>query len=140
MTKSGWKGEPRRHSLARKGVKTVLPDGKRFDVSKFVANGKSEYYNSGYLNGSFSAEVNIQDNLKEIKKAFKNDEIGEIVGQIREMQTQYAGDISYDVMYDENDIPNSTRNIKISEYEEWENGFYQGFYDTVKKYLSKKRK
>jgi len=36
---SGWKGESRRHSLARKGVKTVLPDGRRFDVSKFVANG-----------------------------------------------------------------------------------------------------
>ena len=36
---SGWKGESRRHSLARKGVKTVLPDGRRFDVSKFVAKG-----------------------------------------------------------------------------------------------------
>jgi len=36
---SGWKGESRRHSLARKGVKTVLPDGRRFDVSKFVARG-----------------------------------------------------------------------------------------------------
>jgi hypothetical protein len=36
---SGWKNESRRHSLARKGVKTVLPDGRRFDVSKFVANG-----------------------------------------------------------------------------------------------------
>ena len=37
---SGWKGESRRHSLARKGVKTVLPDGRRFDVSKFIASGK----------------------------------------------------------------------------------------------------
>ena len=40
---SGWKGESRRHSLARKGVKTVLPDGRRFDVSKFVANGYTNY-------------------------------------------------------------------------------------------------
>ena len=40
---SGWHGESRRHSLARKGVKTVLPDGRRFDVSKFVANGELIY-------------------------------------------------------------------------------------------------
>jgi len=37
---SGWKGESRRHSLARKGIKTVLPDGRRFDVSKFVSSGQ----------------------------------------------------------------------------------------------------
>ena len=43
---SGWKGESRRHSLARKGVKTVLPDGRRFDVSKFVAQGKHNLYYS----------------------------------------------------------------------------------------------
>ena len=50
MTKkqgSGWKGESRRHSLARKGVKTVLPDGRRFDVSKFVARGNVKYIGTG---------------------------------------------------------------------------------------------
>ena len=35
----GWKGESRRHSLSRKGIKTNLPDGRRFDVSNFVARG-----------------------------------------------------------------------------------------------------
>ena len=37
----GWHGEPRRHGLARKGIKTVLPDGRRLDVSKFVARGSN---------------------------------------------------------------------------------------------------
>lgn len=37
---SGWKNESRRHSLARKGVKTVIDDHKRLAVNKFVANGK----------------------------------------------------------------------------------------------------
>jgi len=35
----GWEGEPRRHMLARMGFKTVLPDGRRLDVSNFVARG-----------------------------------------------------------------------------------------------------
>jgi len=35
-----WKGESRRHSLARKGVKTNIDGGRRFDVSNFVARGK----------------------------------------------------------------------------------------------------
>jgi len=37
--KSGWFGDHRRHVLAGKGVSTVLPDGRRLDVSKFVAGG-----------------------------------------------------------------------------------------------------
>jgi len=45
---SGWKGESRRHSLARKGVKTNLPDGRRFDVSKFVASGIRDYKVGNY--------------------------------------------------------------------------------------------
>jgi len=36
---SGWFGDHRRHVLAGKGVSTVLPDGRRLDVSKFVAGG-----------------------------------------------------------------------------------------------------
>ena len=45
---SGWKGESRRHSLARKGIKTTLPDGRRFDVSKFVAKGEYNYWEQMY--------------------------------------------------------------------------------------------
>jgi len=37
--KSGWFGDHRRHVLAGKGVSTVLPDGRRLDVSRFVAGG-----------------------------------------------------------------------------------------------------
>ena len=36
----GWFGDHRRHVLAGKGVSTVLPDGRRLDVSNFVAGGK----------------------------------------------------------------------------------------------------
>ncbi|MCK4545412.1 hypothetical protein KAU43_07725 [candidate division WOR-3 bacterium] len=38
----GWKGESRRHSLSRKGIKTNLPDGRRFDVSNYVARGRKQ--------------------------------------------------------------------------------------------------
>ena len=40
--KSGWFGDHRRHVLAGKGVSTVLPDGRRLDVSRFVAGGEYE--------------------------------------------------------------------------------------------------
>jgi len=43
MTKKGrrgWFGDHRRHVLAGKGVSTVLPDGRRLDVSRFVAGGE----------------------------------------------------------------------------------------------------
>ena len=33
----GWHGEKRRHQLAGMGVSTVLPDGRRLDVSRYVA-------------------------------------------------------------------------------------------------------
>ena len=43
MTKKGkgkgWHKEPTRHRLAQHGVKTVLPDGRRLSVNKFVAQG-----------------------------------------------------------------------------------------------------
>jgi len=34
-----WKGESRRHSLARKGIKTVIDDSRRLPVNRFVARG-----------------------------------------------------------------------------------------------------
>ena len=36
----GWKGESRRHSLARRGVKTNIDGNKRFAVNNFVAKGQ----------------------------------------------------------------------------------------------------
>jgi len=38
--KSGWHDEPRRHGLARMGIRTVLPDGRRLAVNNFVAGGR----------------------------------------------------------------------------------------------------
>lgn len=67
--RTGWKGESRRHSLARKGIKTNLPDGRRFDVSNFVANGRiihgyniDEIYN-GFISAMLWATIdqNISD-------------------------------------------------------------------------------
>jgi len=44
MTKNkGWHGEPRRHGLAQKGVKTVIDDHRRLAVNHFVSNGISEW-------------------------------------------------------------------------------------------------
>ena len=42
MKPKGWKGESRRHSLARKGIATL--DSKKFNVSKFIAEGKASPY------------------------------------------------------------------------------------------------
>jgi len=38
----GWKGEPRRHGLARRGVKTVINDHHRLAVNNYVARGKDD--------------------------------------------------------------------------------------------------
>jgi len=37
----GWKNESERHSLSAKGISTVLHDGVRLDVNRFVAEGKN---------------------------------------------------------------------------------------------------
>ena len=60
---SGWKGESRRHSLARKGVKTNLPDGRRFDVSKFVANGKQIDWGNPDWKPLRNELIKLEDNL-----------------------------------------------------------------------------
>lgn len=41
----GWKGESRRHSLSRKGIKTNIDQHKRLSVRNFVARGKLEPIN-----------------------------------------------------------------------------------------------
>jgi len=65
----GWHGEPRRHGLARMGVSSVLPDGRRLDVSRFVARG-------GYKVG---VKYNVAGFVKELGGwcwgfAFKDDD------------------------------------------------------------------
>ena len=38
-----WKGESRRHSLARRGVRTVIDDRRRLPVNRYVARGEDRY-------------------------------------------------------------------------------------------------
>ena len=38
----GWKGEPRRHGLARRGVKTVIDKDKRLSVKNYVSRGRKD--------------------------------------------------------------------------------------------------
>jgi len=45
--KSGWFGDHRRHVLAGKGVKTVMPDGRRLPVNNFVAGGGRNHWATG---------------------------------------------------------------------------------------------
>ncbi|MCK4545428.1 hypothetical protein KAU43_07805 [candidate division WOR-3 bacterium] len=40
----GWKGESRRHSLSRKGIKTNIDKTKRLSVRNYVARGKSQRF------------------------------------------------------------------------------------------------
>ncbi|MHA1285907.1 MAG: hypothetical protein ACTSPB_00760 [Candidatus Thorarchaeota archaeon] len=72
MTKkgSGWFGDHRRHVLAGKGVSTVLPDGRRLDVSKYVANG---YY------GDWMTFGNLHDFLMDELDIVGTDEFGIII-------------------------------------------------------------
>lgn len=52
----GWKGESRRHSLSRKGIKTNIDKTKRLSVSNFVARG-----NMTRINVEFSGWVSTYD-------------------------------------------------------------------------------
>ena len=44
----GWKGESRRHSLSRKGIKTNIDKTKRLSVRNYVARGEDTYKGSIY--------------------------------------------------------------------------------------------
>jgi len=62
---SGWKNESRRHSLARKGVKTNIDQGKRFDVSNFVARGEGLSKKLDDLDGLvYERFIIIEEDLK----------------------------------------------------------------------------
>lgn len=119
----GWRGESRRHMLAKYGISTVLPDGRRLPVDRFIAMGnKSEWYRDGYESGRDSARMNLSAEYDDALKHYEEDEIGEYVGELRSIQVQYAGDISYDV----------GRELSEEDYEEWEDGFFSGFRDEVR--------
>lgn len=45
----GWKGESRRHSLSRKGIKTNIDKDKRLSIKNYVARGSKNIIPEGYL-------------------------------------------------------------------------------------------
>lgn len=57
---SGWKGESRRHSLARKGIRTNIDPSRRIKVENFVARGKSrESAIQGFREGVMSTPTSL---------------------------------------------------------------------------------
>ena len=74
MKRKGWKGESRRHSLARKGIKTNIDGGRRFDVSNFVAKGNDRFL-QGWTNDYLKAVE--KNNAKQIQNAKVIDVYGE---------------------------------------------------------------
>ena len=120
-----WPKESRRHGLARKGIPTVIDQGRRFDVSNYVARGnnkKSEWYEQGHEAGKWSAHDNLSVEFEDAMKYYERGDIGEYVGEIRQIQVQYAGDISYEV----------GKELTEEEYDEWEEGFFDGFSERVR--------
>lgn len=81
------------------------------------------WFEDGYVEGRYAAEVNLEIDRDEMFDAYQEGTLGEIAQEIREHQTQMAGDLSYEV-----DRPGGPTE---DEYESWENGFYQGFHDGV---------
>ena len=59
----GWHDEPRRHGLARMGINTVLPDGRRLPVDRFIAMGKVKEFNVGgrYWSMEFNPDGKVND-------------------------------------------------------------------------------
>lgn len=78
--KSGWKGESRRHSLARKGIKTA--SGK----PNYIADAKHELLRSKSYIDSFLAE--IKDFKKEYEWKIVNGQIQRIVGEKTKVKSE----------------------------------------------------
>jgi len=77
----GWKGESRRHSMARMGYKTVLPDGRRLHMGDFVAGGSIHGYNVNEIYDHFIIAMlwsSHDDNYKHEVHLEDNYDIGDI--------------------------------------------------------------
>ena len=85
---------------------------------------RGKYYLYGYESGQDAA--NDTDWLPgEMLEKYERDDFGEVVGQILENWQQMAGTIYY-------------RDVSDSQLNAFEEGFYDGFADEVKKILRKK--
>jgi hypothetical protein len=93
---------------------------------RMLFNPKSKWWTAGFGAGVEAAKVNVDIDPDEMIEAIEKDRVGEIAGDIRESQSQYAGDIVYDI--DRKGGPT------VEQFEKWENGFYKGFQKTVEKW------
>lgn len=65
-----WPKESRRHALARKGVKTVIDEDTRFDVSKFVARAYGDTENVNVL---MASTMSIEEGMLPARIVLKHD-------------------------------------------------------------------
>ena len=80
-----WKGESRRHSLARKGIKTNIDQDRRFDVSTFVARGEGLSKKLDDLDGLFYTKIDrIDVDIKEFIR-YKNEWVEFIYQELSKM-------------------------------------------------------
>ena len=93
---------------------------------------KSKWWAYGFEEGVKAAKVNIDISSKEMMKAVEEDSVGEIAGEVRESESQYAGDIVYEV--------GRKGGPTEDQFEKWEEGFYDGFHEAVKKWAMKMKK
>ena len=112
----GWKGESRRHSLSRKGIKTNIDDTKRLSVRNFVARGNNDLidnpfftqerntvphlaepkYYEKYKNQKFTIiYMTISEYEEAIKKGFDNKQISDIRSRIKPESVEW---IKSDIM------------------------------------------
>jgi hypothetical protein len=81
---------------------------------------RSALYGWGFQAGVEAAEANLSDppSRAELEKYAAQDRIGEFAGGIREHQSQFAGDVAYE--------------LSEGKLSKWEEGFYAGFDQTVR--------
>lgn len=91
---------------------------------------RGAWFNDGYFQGRQYASYGLgdKDECKALRKANKEDNLGEFAGELRSNQIQMAGDISYDVGH----------GVTEHQYEMWEEGFFAGYMETVENYFKKR--
>ncbi len=90
---------------------------------------KSAWYLDGYDAGAEAANDNLShpEARKDLERRHEEDRLGEFVGELREHQIQFEGDISYDV--------GRSGGPTERQYELWEEGFTDGFIRNVERAL-----
>jgi len=88
---------------------------------------KSAWYLSGFEDGVEAANVNLAEDPDGLRSYYEKDRLGEYAGEIREHQSQFAGDISYEV--------GRKGGPTERQFEQWDEGFTDGFIQTVEREL-----